>query len=62
MVLTDEEIAARVASHHVRAVELTRHVPVAAKCADDLERLTIEDVNQLVGAVVDVDELLLRIS
>src|SRR5688572_23355202 len=60
--LRDEQVTFRVHSEVVRAVELPGPPPRAAKGADDLERLSIEDIDELVRAVVDEQKRLARIA
>src|SRR5437762_1079325 len=60
--LGDEEIAAGIDGEIVRAVELSSPVAGAAERADHCERLPIEHVDLLVGAVGHDQELLLRVG
>src|SRR5262245_21561714 len=56
--LGHEEIAFRVHSQVVCAVELAGPVTMPAECTHDLECLPVEHVNELIGAVVDEHERL----
>src|SRR5262245_29357821 len=58
----DEEIALRVHREIVRAVELSGPVAVPSERAHDFKRLAIEDVDELVRAVVDEEIRLLRVG
>src|SRR5207247_7754967 len=60
--LGDEQIPLRVHREVVRAVKLPGPVPGASEGADDLQRLSIEDVYQLVRPVVNEQECLLGVG
>src|SRR5688572_571328 len=60
--LRDEQVTFRVHSEVVCPVELPGPTSGAAKGADDLERLSIEHIDELVRAVVDEQKRLARIS
>src|SRR5262245_36364855 len=59
--LADVEIALRVDAHAVRSGELSHLAAAAAELADHLEIRSSEDPHLVVGAVSEIEPLLLRV-